>query len=669
VATRIEGVNEPGGVAAVESRQCLTGIGFSFDVEDRYAFDLDETVQVEVTFYLQDQAVPVEVKYERNGGAETTKEAQIPAYRSGSRFYKHSFTLDRARLANRSLFNTDFSVGAVADARKLYANRELAAPTVTICDVEFKRSHTTPARQDVGKITLKVVDEKGRLVPARIGIYDATGWLPYPSDEAVEVKRLDETMRVVNVTPGLIPWPASNPSAFYIDGSYSASLPAGPYELVVAKGPEYRIVRHTFDVKKDKAEAIRITLERWDDLPAKGWYSGDNHIHYIRHSEKDDPNLLLFTQAEDLHVGNIVQMGNIARAHWPQYGWEPVIEKADDTYAFVPGQEDPRTSRVGHTLSLNLREPIRDPQHYLIYRPIFEAAKEQGGVTGYAHAHYPTVVRGTALDVPLGLVDFFEVMQVGLTGTERWFDFLNLGYKLAPSAGTDYMWDFTLPGAERSYVHVEKPFTLQGWFDGLKRGKTFVTNGPMLEFTLNGQPMGSELKLKSGDRVVIEASASINPDIDYLGSLELIEQGDVIKTVKAERDNETGLTLRHETTAQHGSWFVVRAIGKLPRTDRVEIFGEGPAKTALSGAIYVHVDGRSFWKPSEVPAIVDRLEKDMEQMMAPEDGRGGAEPWDTPELTLQTWEAQKPLLKQRIDEVMPIYDDLVKRAKAELKAR
>jgi hypothetical protein len=65
---------------------------------------------------------------------------------------------------------------------------------------------------------------------------------------------------------------------------------------------------------------------------------------------------------------------------------------------------------------------------------------------------------------------------------------------------------------------------LQGWFDALKRGETFVTNGPMLEFTVNGKRMGSELRLKAGDKLTINATASINPDIDFLDSLELIEQ-------------------------------------------------------------------------------------------------------------------------------------------------
>jgi len=506
-----------------------------------------------------------------------------------------------------------------------------------------------------------------------VGIYDATGRLPLPSDEAIAVKRLDEKIRVVNLTPALIPWPARNPSAFYINGAYHAKLPVGKYDLIVAKGPEYRFAHRIFNVRKDRIQAINIKLQRWANLPAKGWYSGDNHIHYIRHSQADDPNLLIFTQAEDLHVANILQMGNIAGVHWPQYGWTPVESALDDTYSFVPGQEDPRTQHHGHIISLRLNHPIRDPKRYLLYHEVFEKARAQGGVTGYAHAVGEggfNARGGMTLDIPFGLVDFVEVMQFGSGGSSIWFDFLNLGYKLAPSAGTDYMWDYTLPGAERSYVHVPTPFTLQTWFDGLKRGRTFVTNGPMLEFTVNGQGMGSELRLKSGDKLTIEASASINPDIDVLSGLDLIEQGEVVKSVTAQSSSKTKLQLHYEVPVRHGTWFVVRARGQRPYEVDPVIWEahQGSAKIAFSGAVYVYVDEEGFWKPSVVSSIVEELKKDMKLLLTPDAGEemGNSA---TRELSIRLWDPQENILRQRINEVTLLYDRLVERAKMSIGRR
>lgn len=66
-----------------------------------------------------------------------------------------------------------------------------------------------------------------------------------------------------------------------------------------------------------------------------------------------------------------------------------------------------------------------------------------------------------------------------------------------------------------------------------------------------------------------------------------------------------------------------------------------------------------------MPSIVQGLKKDMERLLAPETGEE-RENRPPRELSLQLWDFQKDLLKQRIDKVMPIYDKLVERAKTSM---
>src|SRR5689334_1353578 len=101
---------EPGQVVTLDGKQCLEGSSFYFDVDEHYAFDIDETVQLEVELYQRGKDAVVEAAYERNGAAEVKKAVEIPAYRNGTHVYKLEFVLDRARFANRSLFGTDFSI-------------------------------------------------------------------------------------------------------------------------------------------------------------------------------------------------------------------------------------------------------------------------------------------------------------------------------------------------------------------------------------------------------------------------------------------------------------------------------------------------------------------------------------------------------------------------------
>ena len=116
---------------------------------------------------------------------------------------------------------------------------------------------------------------------------------------------------------------------------------------------------------------------------------------------------------------------------------------------------------------------------------------------------------------------------------------------------------------------------------------------------------------------------------------------------------------------------MIRARGKTPHKPKNPMSdweaNQGSAKIALSGAVYVYVDGQSFWKPSAVPSIVQGFKQSLDKMMTPETGDG--EETGTRETALTLWDSQKDLLKQRIDQVMPIYDRLLAQAKVAMEKR
>ena len=96
-------------------------------------------------------------------------------------------------------------------------------------------------------------------------------------------------------------------------------------------------------------------VRRSADRAAAGWYSGDVHIHSPRRDAADERAMQIQAQAEDLNVANLLQMGNIATAHFPQRGWGPNGGRVVDLqHALVSGQEDPRTGHRGHTIDRQL---------------------------------------------------------------------------------------------------------------------------------------------------------------------------------------------------------------------------------------------------------------------------------------------------------------------------
>ena len=267
-------------------------------------------------------------------------------------------------------------------------------------------------------------------------------------------------------------------------------------------------------IKANQTAEVTVALERYVNMPAKGWYSGDAHIHLTRDNVAD-PVIWGMVAAEDVHVGNLLEMGNISGTHFKQpKEWGRASRFERDGHFILSGQEDPRTWFLGHTIHHNLQTPIHAaPNEYFLYKKVFDESHAQGGVSGFAHAGWgqrgadpAQMDRGMALLAPFGSVDFIEVLQGGRLTSDGWYRLLNLGLRVTPAAGSD--WPYTdFPGVVRNYVKLDGPLNVDRWFESFRAGHTYVTNGPLVELTVNGQPMGSEIRVKKGTKLEILASA------------------------------------------------------------------------------------------------------------------------------------------------------------------
>jgi len=464
-----------------------------------------------------------------------------------------------------------------------------------LCDLSVRRSNETVEPTEFGQLRLSVSDEQSRQTPARVGLYRESGRMPLPSDYALTIHNYDNRDKQIFLRSShtkVAVWPHENRFFFYIDGEYETMLPVGTYRLVVSKGPEYAVMQKTIEISADIGTAIAVPLSRWIDMPDKGWYSGDDHVHMTR-TPDDNASISAVMQAEDIHITNLLQMGNPYDTHFTQYAFGTDGRYQAGNHALVPGVEDPRTAVRGHTISLNIREVYRPTDRYLRYEQIFAEYRKQGGMSGYAHVagRLFNVERGLAIDVALGAVDFVELLQDGVLETQLWYDFLNLGFKLLPMAGSDFPY-LSAPGGERNYVHVDGDFTVDAYYKELREQRTFVTNGPMLEFSVNGRPMGSNLQLSPGDEISVIAGAALNPDIEALNRIELIVHGDVVATMDDVSADNT-LSLQHTMTVEEGMWLAVRAFG-------------AEQTVAHTAPVYITTDG-GFEKRSAVPELARRM--------------------------------------------------------------
>jgi hypothetical protein len=389
----------------------------------------------------------------------------------------------------------------------------------------------------------------------------------------------------------------------------------------------------------------------------RGWWSGDDHVHTRIVSDADARNVMAWVQAEDVHLANIVKMGDIYRTYFEQRGFGPAHRVVDGEYVLSPGQECPRThDQIGHTLAMNITAMVRDPERYFLYDTVFDAVHAQGGLTGYAHVNSGMfhVHRDMSLNVPRAKVDFVEILQFNHLGTELYYEFLNLGCKLTASAGSDVPWGGTI-GEVRAYAYLgSESFTADHWFKAFGRGRTFTTSGPMLDFRVDDAWPGDELRVTADRKLRVQARAWGDPRRMAPMNLEIVRHGEVIRAADSPASGQPEAALDFTVDAGDGGWIAARARA-------------GDGTSAHTTPVYVLREGLRFWKYEALDALLAKREESLKQIeeiiaeartLEPE-GRLGAD------RARQLLARQGDALLERVAQARGTYAELRRVAEAE----
>ncbi|MGH7529338.1 MAG: CehA/McbA family metallohydrolase, partial [Gemmatimonadales bacterium] len=364
-------------------------------------------------------------------------------------------------------------------------------------------------------------------------------------------------------------------------------------------------------VRANRRRVHRVVLERLTDMPARGWWSGDLHVHMnYGGAYRNTPRRLAFqARAEDVHVvWNLIvnkeqRIPGIASF---RVGPDSV---SSQRWLLLHGQEF-HTSVWGHMGLLGLESHYLLPDYagypntpFASLAPsnarVADLAHEQGALVGYVHpfdtppdpADTTTPLSSELpVDVALGKIDYLEVMGYSdhLATSEIWYRLLNCGFRLPAGAGTDAFPNFASlrgpPGLVRVFVRAGATLDHQRWLEGLKAGRTFVTNGPLLEFSLAGRAIGDEVRLPAGrHRLTARVRLRSNVPVDHL---ELIGNGRVVATIPLRDRGTSSATDSVSIEVSESGWYVLRAYADRATTPVLDVY-----PFASTSPIYVEVGG------------------------------------------------------------------------------
>lgn len=464
--------------------------------------------------------------------------------------------------------------------------------------------------------------------------------------EAVRLSVLDEIGHPILPENGVVHSEGENGMVFfYSSGETVIQAPIGKLTITAVHGFETTKYTQTIEIEEGTNGTV-IDLPRIWDASEAGWYSGDNHFHlnYGGTNRLDPNDILIDLKAEGIDIGYslVANLGN-------RFLEENLIIWKNDGLPMLRFGQEVRSHFFGHLNIIGIDSlywPWVWGPSYDIYRnddrvnaDALQFARKHNAVGGYVHPvsvrdpfteeNYRRVPTGLVADGVLGDIDILEIgcLWTDEIGTAAlWHQFLNLGIPIAMSAGSDVMNDLyrTMAiGAARVYVKIDGEFTEEAFLKGLKQGKSFVSNGPQVVFTVDGKEVGdvvytqkkkvnwnldvyspvayNKVELFVNGKVVWSKALDGDTIENFTGSLEVPKGGWITARVTGEKTDWPGMD-SYPYAESSPIWF--HTIGSTEKNSKIEA-----AKKLLAVLKASKNDVQSAYQGLEIPVIMAHFKK------------------------------------------------------------
>ena len=393
---------------------------------------------------------------------------------------------------------------------------------------------------------------------------------------------------------------------YSVDESSFVDIPSQEVSIDIVKGIESKLVTLDFDLTNSRNQelVIPVNLERFSHLAKQKMISGNTHVHIMRKTYRQATDYLqLVPESDDLRlvwVSHLRRIPDEREYITNQFTPSSLHAISTDKVTLGFGEEHRHNFGIGgegwgHVMLLDIPELVRPVsigpgimRSGSDGRPVQKgilAARGSGGTVIWCHNDFglEDIANWT-----LGFIHAQNIFDGGSVGSydATFYRYLNVGMQVPFSTGTDwFIYDYS-----RAYVPVRGRVTSNKWLAALRKGETFITNGPVLSFTANQKSIGSTIELASGSNTV-QVNATGKGRTDFKG-LELVHNGHVVATVDTQ-STDGYFVAEMDTTVDlsEPGWLAVRVPVDNNKNiyDRL-IFGH-------TSPIYFQQNGQSIFDP------------------------------------------------------------------------
>ncbi|MGB9597404.1 MAG: CehA/McbA family metallohydrolase, partial [Candidatus Poribacteria bacterium] len=481
------------------------------------------------------------------------------------------------------------------------------------CQVAGKTSGTfllEPISSAEKDVTIKVIEAKSKKkVAVKLHIHGEAGEYLPPMDR----HRIPNPFWFEDYAPEFLA--GGIHLCTYIDGETKVKLPLGNVYIEVSKGFEIKPIRLKRHITPDTDEIV-IEIEHVLPWRENGWVSADTHVHFL-----SPQTALLEGAGEGVNIVNLLasQWGELFTNVGDFDGKTTFGSKeagGDGEYLVRVGTEN-RQQILGHISLIGYNDRIITPLTTggpdesalgdaveVTLSQWAEQCKAQNGIV--VLPHFPNPRCENAAAIVLDRIDAIEMTSWGdlYSGINPyslsdWYRYLNCGYFVAAVGGTDKMSATTAVGTVRTYAQIEDGvFTYEAWKDAVRKGRTFATYGPLLEFWVDGKPIGSRFELSTTGGTLDVQWHVATVTVPFT-KVELVVNGETREVVSISPD-QTDATGSFSVKIDKSSWLALRIRGHYP--DKRE------AILAHSSPVMVKVNGAEFFAAADVITILEQIE-------------------------------------------------------------